>query len=162
MFLLLQEAPGSPNVTMDVGATSIKVSWRKPADDGGSPITAYRVLVLKGNTTIYRENITIFLPLKRDIGGLTKSTNYTVKVFARNYVFEGNATEKNIQTKFQGKRFFLNGSISSELATALISSIIIIIIIIIVCVSHTYRWPYSPKHKAISCSPWFLGCFLGS
>lgn len=125
MFLLLQEAPGSPRVTVDIGATSIKVSWRKPADDGGSPITAYRVLILKGKTTIRHENITVvFLRMQKDIGDLIKSTNYTVKVFARNYLFEGNATEKKIRTKFEGKRFFRNGSISLELASALISSII--------------------------------------
>ena len=39
-----------------------------------------------------------------DIGDLTKSTNYTIKLFARNYVFEGNAAERKIQTKYVGMK----------------------------------------------------------
>ena len=45
--------------------------------------------------------------MQRDIGGLTKSTNYTVKLFARNYVFEGKATERKIQTKYEGMKIVL-------------------------------------------------------
>ena len=89
---------------MDIEATSIKINWTKPADDGGSPVTAYRVLMLQGNTEIYKRNITDRLVKQVDIEGLNKSTNYTIKVFARNYVFEGNYTEKKIQTKFQGTK----------------------------------------------------------
>ena len=101
LLLLPLEAPNSPRITVNIQATSISVSWTAPAD-GGSPITAYRVVVLRGNTEIRNQNITDLLPKTIDIGGLTKSTNYTVKVFARNFVFEGNATERKIQTKFQG------------------------------------------------------------
>ena len=88
---------------MDIEATSITVRWTKPADDGGSPITAYRVLILRGNTEIENRNITDFTTMQLDIGDLTRSTNYTIKLFARNYVFEGKAAEKNIQTKFEGR-----------------------------------------------------------
>ena len=101
MLLLSLEAPGSPSITVNIQAMSISVSWTVPAD-GGSPITAYRVVVLQGSAKIHNENITDFLPKRIDIGGLTKSTNYTVKVFARNFVFEGIATERKIQTKAQG------------------------------------------------------------
>ena len=89
---------------MDIEATSITVNWTKPADDGGSPITAYRVLILRGNTEIENSNITDLTALQRDIGDLTKSTNYTIKLFARNYVFEGNAAERKIQTKYEGMK----------------------------------------------------------
>ena len=47
-------------------------------------------------------NITDFTVRQLEIGGLTKSTNYTIKLFARNYVFEGKATERKIQTKYEG------------------------------------------------------------
>ena len=104
LFCSSSEAPGSPTVTVDIEATSIKVWWAKPADDGGSPITAYRVLILRGNTEIENRNITD-LPVKhQDIGSLNKSTNYTIKLFARNYVFEGKATERKIQTKYEGMK----------------------------------------------------------
>ena len=104
LFCFPSEAPGSPNVTVDVEATSITVNWTKPAGDGGSPITAYRVLILRGNTEIENENITDTSVKHQDIGGLNKSTNYTVKLFARNYVFEGKATERKIQTKYEGMK----------------------------------------------------------
>ena len=42
--------------------------------------------------------------MQLDIGGLTKSTNYTIKLFARNYVFEGNAAKSKIQTKYEGMK----------------------------------------------------------
>ena len=90
---------------MDIEATSITVNWTKPTDDGGSPITAYRVLILRGNTKYRSRNITDLTAMQLDIGGLTKSTNYTIKLFARNYVFEGNAAERKIQTKYQGMKF---------------------------------------------------------
>ena len=104
LFCFPSEEPGSPTFTLDIEATSITVNWTKPTDDGGSPITAYRVLILRGNTEIENSNITDLTALQRDIGGLTKSTNYTIKLFARNYVFEGNAAERKIQTKYQGMK----------------------------------------------------------
>ena len=104
LFCFPSEAPGSPTFTVDIEATSITVNWTKPADDGGSPITAYRVLILRGNTEIENRNITDLTAMQLDIGGLTKSTNYSIKLFARNYVFEGNAAERKIQTKYEGMK----------------------------------------------------------
>ena len=104
LFGFPSEAPGSPTVTVKVEATSITVTWTKPADNGGSPITAYRVLILRGNTEIDNNNITELTDMKLDIGSLNKSTNYTIKLFARNYVFEGKATERKIQTKYEGMK----------------------------------------------------------
>ena len=104
LFRSSSEAPGSPTVTVDIEATSITVRWTKPANDGGSPITAYKALILRGNTEIKNRNITDLTAMQLDIGGLTKSTNYTIKLFARNYVFEGKATERKIQTKDQGMK----------------------------------------------------------
>ena len=92
---------------MDIEATSITVNWTKPTDDGGSPITAYRVLILRGNTEIENRIITDLTAMQLDIGGLTKSTNYSIKLFARNYVFEGNAAERKIQTKYVGMKSVL-------------------------------------------------------
>lgn len=49
-------------------------------------------------------NITNLSTREKDIGGLKISTSYTLRVFAKNFVFEGNATEKKFQTKFEGKK----------------------------------------------------------
>ena len=89
---------------MKIEATSITIRWTKPADNGGSPITAYRVLILRGNTKIKNKNITDMSVKHQDIGSLNKSTNYTIKLFARNYLFEGKATERKIQTKYEGMK----------------------------------------------------------
>ena len=105
LFCSPSEAPVSPTVTVKIEATSIAVTWTKAADDGGSPITAYRVLILRGNTEIENKNITDMSVKHQGIGSLNKSTNYTVKLFARNYVFEGKATEMKIQTKYEGMKF---------------------------------------------------------
>ena len=68
------------------------------------PITAYRALIPRGSTKIENKNITDMSVKHQDIGSLNKSTNYTVKLFARNYVFEGKATERKIQTKYEGMK----------------------------------------------------------
>ena len=104
IFRSPSETPGSPTVVVIIGATSITVSWTKAADDGGSPITAYRLLILRGNTEIENKNVTDLSVKQLVIGSLNKSTNYTIKLFARNYVFEGKATEKEIQTKYEGMK----------------------------------------------------------
>ena len=89
---------------MKIEATSITVRWTKPADDGGSPITAYRVLILRGDTELQNSNITDTSVKYQVFGGLNKGTNYTIKLFARNYVFEGKATGRKIQTKYEGMK----------------------------------------------------------
>ena len=92
--------PGSPSITStaeDIQATSLTVKWTTPHDDGGSPITAYRVVLLQS------KNITDPAATELFIGGLNKNTNYTVLVYARNYVFEGNAFPKTFSTNFEGE-----------------------------------------------------------
>jgi len=54
---------------------------------------------------IKNENITDLSTKVLDVGNLNKDTNYTVKVYARNYVFEGNASLKTIKTKYEGGYF---------------------------------------------------------
>ena len=100
----LLEKPGSPTIGQpDIQATSLTVKWTAPADDGGSPITAYRVVILKTGTEIKRVNITDPGTTSLPVGGLEKHTEYTVKVFARNAVFEGPAGERAVKTKREGK-----------------------------------------------------------
>ena len=103
-FTLL-EKPGSPTIGQpDIQSTSLTVKWTAPADDGGSPITAYRVVILKTGTEIKNENITDPGITSLSVGGLEKDTEYTVKVFARNAVFEGPAGGKTVKTKNKGNK----------------------------------------------------------
>ena len=91
-----------PIITVDIQATSLTVKWTAPADDGGSPITAYRVVILRGDTEIAMENVTGPATTTWSFGGLNKNTNYILKVYARNYVFEGNFSQKTVQTNLEG------------------------------------------------------------
>jgi len=53
---------------------------------------------------IKNDNITDPGTTSRTAGDLARTTNYTVKVFARNAVFEGPAEEKEVRTKYEGKK----------------------------------------------------------
>ena len=97
--------PGSPAIPpLDIEATSLTIKWTAPADDGGSPITAYRVVILNGSTEIKNVNITDPGTTSLSVGDLDRDTDYTVKVFARNAVFEGPAAEKEARTKYGGNK----------------------------------------------------------
>ena len=105
-FFVHPEAPGSPSITStdaDIQATSLRVKWTAPIVDGGSPITAYRVVILQGGKVILNDNVTDSSVREKLIGGLEKNNNYIVKVYARNYVFEGDAAQKIIKTKYEGE-----------------------------------------------------------
>ena len=105
LFFILPEAPGFPTIgQLDIQATSLTVKWTAPADDGESPITAYRVVILKGGTEIKNQNLTDPAKTSLSVGDLKRSTNYTLKVFARNAVFEGPAVELAVKTKYEGKK----------------------------------------------------------
>ncbi len=105
MHIFPSEKPGSPTILpSDIQATSLTVKWTAPADDGGSPITAYRVVILKGATEIKNENVTDPGTTSLSVGGLERDINYTVKVFARNAVFEGPAGEEALKTKSEGRQ----------------------------------------------------------
>ena len=100
------DEPGSPVIIFSatgVQATSLTVKWTAPADDGGSPITAYRVVILKDGIEIKSVNITDPLIISLSLEDLERDTEYNVKVFARNAVFEGAAAKKTIRTKTNGE-----------------------------------------------------------
>ena len=79
------------------------MKWTAPADDGGSPITAYRVVIRKTGIEIKNENITDPGTTSLPVGGLERDTEYNVNVFARNAIFEGPAGEKKMRTNYEGK-----------------------------------------------------------
>ena len=80
------------------------VKWTAPANDGGSPITAYQLIILKDGTEIKNINITDPGITSWNAGGLERNTTYTVKVWARNAVFQGPAAEKEVKTKYEGNK----------------------------------------------------------
>ena len=61
------------------------------------------MVILKGSTEIKNVNITDPGTTSLSVGDLERDTEYNVKVFARNVVFEGTAAEKTVRTKSNGK-----------------------------------------------------------
>ncbi|XP_032229404.2 neural cell adhesion molecule 1-like [Nematostella vectensis] len=90
--------PGPPVVMVtDVKASSINVKWSPPTSNGGSPVIDYKMKVDKVN--LAREGMAGGSVV---MVGLTRDTEYTVKVFARNVVGYGEAGTITIRTKRQG------------------------------------------------------------
>ena len=100
------EKPGKASIKSSesvIQATSITIRWTAPADDGGSPITGYQLILQKSETEVEKDDITNPGTTTHSFRGLEKSTNYTVKLFSRNFVFEGDPTVRTIRTKFEGE-----------------------------------------------------------
>ena len=85
-FVEKPDPPSMASSVEDFQACSPTVRWKAPADDGGSLITGY-LMILKGNTE--RDSVNITDPgTSHTFGSLERDTNYAVKTFARNAVFE--------------------------------------------------------------------------
>ena len=100
------EKPGKASIKSSesvIQATLITIRWTAPADDGGSPITGYRMILQKGETEIEKNNITDPGTTTYSFRGLEKDTNYIVKLFSRNFVFEGDPIVRKISTLFEGE-----------------------------------------------------------
>jgi len=61
------------------------------------------VVIIKGSTEIKNVNISDPGITSLSVGDLERDTEYNVKVFARNAVFEGTPGQKTIRTKAIGK-----------------------------------------------------------
>ena len=62
------------------------------------------MVILKDGAEIKSVNITDPGITNWNAGGLERNTTYTVKVLARNAVFEGPAAEKEVRTKYEGNK----------------------------------------------------------
>ena len=70
------------------------------------------MILQKDGTEITKVNITDPGTTSYSFPGLEKNTNYTVKLFSRNFVFEGDPTVWNIRTKFEGEESKVISSMS--------------------------------------------------
>ena len=61
------------------------------------------MILQKDETEIKKVNITDPGTTSYSFRGLEKNTNYTVKLFSRNIVFEGDPIVRTIKTKFEGE-----------------------------------------------------------
>ncbi|XP_031549917.1 Down syndrome cell adhesion molecule homolog isoform X2 [Actinia tenebrosa] len=88
-------SPVSLTIT-DVEASSINVTWYKPADDGGLDVTGYLVEVSTKPPVITVNTNAV-------VTGLKANTLYAVKVYAKNIVGYGVGSSKIIRTQKIGK-----------------------------------------------------------
>src|SRR5688500_6245644 len=81
-------APNAPtNVRATAGDAQATVTWQAPKKNGGSAITAYRVVTSPGGVTV-----TVGAsPTSATVNGLTNGTTYTFTVYARNAIGESGA-----------------------------------------------------------------------
>ena len=61
------------------------------------------MILQKGETEIEKDDITDPGKTTYSFRGLEKNTNYTVKLFSRNFVFEGDPIVRTMKTKFEGE-----------------------------------------------------------
>ena len=72
------------------------------------------MILQKGETEIEKDDITDPGTTTYSFRGLEKNTNYTVKLFSRNFVFEGDPTIRTIKTKFEGEELQLISWLSTQ------------------------------------------------
>lgn len=99
---LFTKAPGKVRALKVAGsakAKTRKVSWKAPASNGGARITAYRVIVKKGGTTLVKR---VVGPSKRSLvvkrSALRNGVN-TVYVQAKNAKGYGHAAKKSFRVR---------------------------------------------------------------
>ena len=105
-FLCVAVPPYRPSITLtdeDIGATSLTVRWSAPADDGGRPVTGYRVVLRLQESSEVEKELTVGEQERHaDVGGLEKSTRYKVEVSAINVAGEGLPGTEEVTTKNKG------------------------------------------------------------
>ena len=102
-FFVYSDKPGPPTITSsgdDIQATSLTVRWTAPVNNGGRPVTDYRVRVLQESKVV--KNKVVGNVKELGVGELDVSTNYTLEVYAKNVAGEGPRGTKNVTTKYEG------------------------------------------------------------
>ena len=90
-FVPLASVPGAPTITgVTAGVRSVKVAFTKPSDDGGAPITNYRVACTSSNGGAKGSHEGPKSPIV--VSGLTAGKTYTCTVRAKNKVGLGAAS----------------------------------------------------------------------
>ena len=93
-------SPGPPRSVVAVrGDGSVTVTWEEPADNGGSPVTGYRVQWRAESELHHSSRQATVTPgagddLRHEMTGLTNGTEHFVRVLAVNAVDDGEASDE--------------------------------------------------------------------
>ena len=91
------DAPEDLTITSTT-STSIAIMWSPPANNGGSPVTNYSVMIPGGTTSTTTTTMT-----STTISGLTENTMYTISVSAVNSAGPGLSAEVTETTLLSGE-----------------------------------------------------------
>lgn len=76
--------PGAPSISdVSPSETSVDLTWLSPSDDGGEPVSEYRIALWVGGTLVH-ENTSASTRLQ--MSGLQGGTRYRVEIWSRNAV----------------------------------------------------------------------------
>lgn len=83
--------PGKPSVTVKADDKTLDISWTAPADNGGAPITGYKLTVTPDGESALPEIVLAANVTSYKLENLTNGTKYTVSVIAVNSAGESEA-----------------------------------------------------------------------
>ena len=91
------DVPSQPTISSIPGNGLVSLSWAAPSDNGGSPITGYKIIVKKDNQTVNTLNVDPLLTQKT-VDGLSNGTQYTFYISSINIVGESSSSSTSITT----------------------------------------------------------------
>lgn len=95
--------PGAPtNVKVNAGDQLLDISWNDPADNGGAPVTGYRLKVMQGANVVL-ERVLAENVLSYKLEGLTNGAEYIVSVQAFNRIGDGEVCEATGMPRVSGE-----------------------------------------------------------
>lgn len=88
-------APGQPSVTVTPGDKKLNISWSAPSDNGGAPVTGYKLAVGSGGSAVMGETLLAASQTGYTLSGLKNGTEYTVSLSAVNRAGDSAAATAN-------------------------------------------------------------------
>lgn len=97
------EQPRGPLAAKDIGSTDLFLSWKEPADDGGSPITHYIIERREEDRTSWTRLTTRALDTTVRVTSLQEGASYVFRVFAVNKIGDSEPLETKETIKLKKK-----------------------------------------------------------
>ena len=110
------DVPSQPTISSIPGNGLVSLSWAAPSDNGGSPITGYKIIVKKDNQTVNTLNVDPLLTQKT-VDGLSNGTQYTFYISSINIIGEGSSSSISVTTNIVSPSQPINISLSSSYDT---------------------------------------------
>ena len=97
------EPPRGPLAAKDIGSTDLFLSWKEPADDGGTPITHYIIERREVDRTVWTRLSARALDTTIRVTNLQEGASYVFRVFAVNKIGDSEPIETKETIKLKKK-----------------------------------------------------------